>query len=180
MRVYADETALLAIDYQKKLVPVMKDPQDFLHRSEILLRGAVKLGIPVIVTQQYTKGLGVTVPEIRNIEGIPDGFDKITFSCMRDENIAEALERLSVKNVIVCGLEAHICVLQSVIDLIAEAYNVYVVTDCVASRKDLDKQAALIRAKQEGAYLTTSEAILFELLERAGSDVFKAISALVK
>ena len=176
MRAYADETAVLVIDYQEKLVPVMGDSSEFISRSKILLQGLIELGIPVIVTQQYTRGLGETISSIKDIDGIPDAFDKITFSCIRDDNI----ERLNVKNVIVCGCEAHICVLQTVIDLLAEAYNVYLVTDCVASRKLSDKDAALIRARQEGAMITTSEAILFELLERAGSDMFKTISGLIK
>lgn len=180
MRAYADETAVLVIDYQEKLVPVMDERLEFVHKSEILIRGLVELGIPVIVTQQYTKGLGITVPQLRNIEGMPDAFDKITFSCLKDDAIAEALERLNVKNVIVCGCEAHICVLQTIIDLISEEYNVYMVADCVASRKQADKQVAITRASQEGAYITTCEAILFELLERAGSETFKVISRLIK
>ena len=180
MRAYADETALLVIDYQEKLVPVMDNRLDFVRKSQILVKGAIELGVPVIVTQQYTKGLGTTIPELRDIEGMPVAFDKITFSCLKDDNIAEALERLNVKNVIVCGCEAHICVLQTVIDLIAEEYNVYMVSDCIASRNNSDKQAALTRAGQEGAYITSAEAILFEMLERAGSEVFKIISKLVK
>lgn len=180
MRAYADETAVLVIDYQEKLVPAMNDKFEFVRKSEILLKGLVELGVPIIVTQQYTKGLGITIPEIRCIDGMPDGFDKITFSCLKDDSIAEALERLNVKNVIVCGCEAHICVLQTVIDLIAEEYNVYMVTDCVASRKAEDKEVAVTRAIKEGAYITTCEAILFELLERAGSDTFKNISRLIK
>lgn len=180
MRAYADETAVLVIDYQEKLVPAMAETQIFLERSVLLLKGLMALDIPVIVTQQYTRGLGQTVPELRDIEGMPDAFDKLSFSCVQDEDIGGALERLKVKNVIVCGCEAHICVLQTVMDLIAEEYHVYVVTDCVASRKETDKQAAVMRAIQEGAFTTTSEAILFELLERAGSSVFKTISALIK
>ncbi len=180
MRIYSDETAVLVIDYQEKLVPAMENKLEFVHKSEILLKGLIQLGVPVIVTQQYTRGLGETVPELKSIDGMPDAFDKITFSCIKDDAIAEALERLNVKNVIVCGCEAHICVLQTIIDLIAEEYNVYMVTDCVASRKCFDKEGAVTRATQEGAYITTCEAILFELLERAGSDTFKVISKLIK
>lgn len=180
MRAYADETAVLVIDYQEKLVPVLADRQAFLQRSEILLRGLMALEIPAIVTQQYTRGLGETVEQIRGIDGMPDAFDKLSFSCIKEDEISGALERLKVKNVIVCGCEAHICVLQTVTDLRAEEYAVYLVTDCIASRREADRQAAVWRAGQEGAYLTTSEAILFELLERAGSDVFKKISALIK
>lgn len=180
MRAYADETAVIMIDYQEKLIPAMDKMLHFVKKSKILLKGLLALDVPVIVTQQYTKGLGETISELRSIDGLPDAFDKITFSCMKDDAIAEALERLNVKNVIVCGCEAHICVLQTVIDLIAEEYNVYLVSDCIASRYEADKQVALIRAEQEGAYITSCEAILFELLERAGSDVFKTISKLIK
>lgn len=180
MRAYADETAVLVIDYQEKLVPVMCDKDEFVRKSQILLKGMMAMDVPVIVTQQYTKGLGETIGEIKDIEGIPDGFDKITFSCMRDEEIVKALEGLNVRNVVVCGCEAHICVLQTVIDLLAVAYKVYVVSDCVASRNIRDKEAGVVRAMQEGAYITSCEAILYELLERAGSDTFKVISKLVK
>lgn len=180
MRAYADETALMVIDYQTKLVPVMNDSEKFVHNSAILISGMQKLDIPVIMTQQYTKGLGETIDEIRNIDGMPVAFDKITFSCIAEEDIYHALDRLKVKNVVVCGCEAHICVLQTIIDLLAEEYNVYVVCDCVASRHEKDKEAGLVRAKQEGAYITSYEAILFELLGRAGSDQFKEISRLIK
>jgi nicotinamidase-related amidase len=180
MRAYADETALIVIDYQEKLVPVMNNYLEFVHNSAILLKGIIKLDVPVIMTQQYTRGLGETIPDIRNIEGMPDAFDKIAFSCMADEAIYNALDRLNVKNVIVCGCEAHICVLQTVIDLIGEEYNVYLVSDCIASRRDRDREIAIKRASQEGAMITTYESILFELLERAGSDQFKYISALIK
>lgn len=180
MRVNASETAVLVIDYQEKLVPVMQNYQDFIHNSGILLQGVSELGVPVIMTQQYTRGLGETISEIKNIDGIPDAFEKITFSCLWEEDIYDALDNMNVKNVVVCGCEAHICVLQTVIDLLAEEYNVYLVRDCIASRHEEDKETAIIRAQQEGAFITTYEAILFELLERAGSVTFKKISKLIK
>lgn len=180
MRAYADETALMVIDFQTKLVPAMNKCTEFVHNSSILVQGMQELDIPVIMTQQYTRGLGETIEEIADIEGMPDAFDKLSFSCVGEDDIYDALDKLNVKNVVICGCEAHICVLQTVIDLLSEAYNVYVVSDCVASRKESDKAAALIRAQQEGAFITTYEAILFELLGRAGSEQFKAISKLIK
>lgn len=180
MRVYPDETALIIIDYQTKLVPVMYDSEKFVRNSSLLVQGMLELDIPVIMTQQYTRGLGGTIEDIADIDGVPDAFDKISFSCMADEDIYIALNKLNVKNVVICGCEAHICVLQTVIDLLAEEYNVYVVRNCVASRKEEDKEAAILRAAQEGAYITTYEAILFELLGRAGSEQFKNISRLIK
>lgn len=180
MRVNAEETAVLVIDYQEKLVPAMNHYPEFVHNSQILLEGIQLLNVPVIMTQQYTRGLGETIPQIRDIDGMPDAFDKITFSCLGEEDVYNALDSLNVKNIIVCGCEAHICVLQSVIDLISEEYNVYLVSDCIASRHEKDKEAAIARATTEGAFITTYEAILFELLERAGSDTFKAISQLIR
>ena len=180
MRAYVYETAVMVIDYQEKLVPAMNNRLEFVHNSEILLKGLMELNVPAIMTQQYTRGLGETIPEIKEIDDMPDAFDKITFSCLADDDISMALEKLKVKNVIVCGCETHICVLQTVMDLIGEEYNVYVVSDCVASRREKDKEAALTRAEQEGAFITTYEAILFELLERAGSDQFKTISKLIR
>lgn len=180
MRACADETAVLVVDYQEKLIPAMAEKEEFIRRTNILLQGLIALKVPVIVTQQYTKGLGETVFDIKSIKGMPEAFDKITFSCIKDDNILEALDDLGVDNVIVCGCEAHICVLQTVIDLIDEGYNVYLVSDCITSRKLPDKEAAIMRAVREGAYITSCEAILFELLEKAGSETFKLISGLIK
>ena len=134
MRIYPDDTAVLVIDFQEKLIPTMNNRIELLHHTKILLKGLIELNVQPIVTQQYTKGLGQTVDEIRTIDGLPDAFDKITFSCVGDEDIYDALDKLNVKNIIVCGCEAHICVLQTVIDLLAEAYHVYLVTDCISSR----------------------------------------------
>ncbi|HHU73249.1 MAG TPA: hydrolase [Clostridiales bacterium] len=181
MRILKEDTVALVIDFQERLVPVMNHKEELLHNTEILLKGLKVLEIPMIVTQQYTKGIGMTVPKIQ--EAIGDDFvyyDKITFSCWDDEEIKKQILGLGKKNIIVCGIEAHICVLQTVIDLLQEGIHVVVVEDCIGSRKDNDKKIALERAISEGALVTTYESILFELTRVSKTDVFKEISRLIK
>lgn len=171
----------LIIDFQEKLVPVIHDNEELLHNTEILIRGLRALEIPMLVTQQYTKGIGMTVPVVS--EAVSEEFsyyDKVTFSCVEDEVISQEIEKCGKRNIIVCGIEAHICVLQTVIDLIAKGYNVIIVEDCVGSRKDADRQVGIKRAIAEGAIPTTYESILFELTRVAKTDVFKTISKLIK
>jgi len=181
MRIKAEDTIALIVDFQEKLVPVIHENETLLHNTEVLMKGLQTLEIPMVVTQQYTKGIGMTVGSLQNVLG--DAFsylDKITFSCYEDEMIMNKIKSYQKKNIIICGIEAHICVLQTVIDCIAAGYQVIVVEDCISSRKENDKRIAMERMIQEGAILTTYESILFELTRKAGSDKFKAISKLIK
>lgn len=181
MRILAENTLALVIDFQERLVPVIQDSEELLHNTEILIKGLHTLGIPMIATQQYTKGLGMTVENIRNAVGEEFIYcDKLTFSCAEDENIMKKIEETGKKNIIICGIETHICVLQTVIDLIYLGYNVILVENCIGSRKQRDHAIGLQRAVKEGAMLTTYESVLFELARVAGTDVFKAISKLIK
>ena len=180
MRINPEHSIVIAVDYQTKLVPPMSNPRELIHNSEILLKGCKVLNVPIIFSQQYTKGLGETIPEIAEIlEGCPV-YDKLTFSCWQDEAIRQAVRTSGRGTVIICGIEAHVCVLQTVIDLRADGYNVVLVEDCIDSRKGSDKATALKRASLEGAILTSYEALLFELTRIAGNDRFRQISRLVK
>ena len=134
----------------------------------------------MIVTQQYTKGIGETVDEIKEAVGEFTPYEKVTFSCMETEEIKNAIVNSGKKTVIVCGTEAHICVLQTMIQLKEMGYNVVYVENCSGSRKDHDKKMALKRAMAEGIIPTTYEALLFELTETAKNPVFKTISNLIK
>ena len=181
MRISPKDTLALIIDIQEKLVPVMEEKETFIHNSVILLKGLNTLEIPMLITQQYSKGLGMTVEPIQTVIGDTfQYFDKVTFSCYDDEAIAEKIKSYHKKNIIICGIEAHICVLQTVIDCISEGYQVIVVEDCISSRKRNDKEIAIQRMIQEGAIVTTYESILFELTRKAGSEPFKVISKLIK
>ena len=176
MKIERNETAALVIDYQEKLVPVMHEKESLIQNSSLLLAGLELLGIPMIVTQQYTKGLGMTVKDIVDATRTEEYVDKISFSAF--ECVKDQLK--DKKFVIICGIEAHICVLQTVLDLIAEGYIPVVVADCISSRKSIDRKMALKRMRDEGAIVTTYESVLFELLKVAGTEESKRIQRLIK
>ena len=176
MRIEREQTAALIIDYQEKLVPVMDEKERLIQNSSILLAGLKYLGVPMIVTQQYTKGLGITVQEIREAMESDDYIDKISFTAF--DSVKEQI--MDKKFVIVCGIEAHICVLQTVIDLVEEGFVPVVVEDCISSRKPNDKEVAIRRMLEEGAIVTTYESLLFELLKIAGTEESKRIQRLIK
>lgn len=180
MRIKAEETAVLVVDYQERLVPVIHDNQAIIEKAVMLLKGTKALGLPFIMPRQYPKGLGDIVPEIREAVGEYTPMDKLSFSACGETEIMDYIRSLNKKNVIVCGIEAHVCVLQSVIDLVAEGFQPILICDCLGSRSPYDKEIGIQRAVQEGALTSTAEAILFELTNKAGSDVFKTISKLVK
>lgn len=176
MRIDANQSVALVIDYQEKLVPAMADKEQLIHNSCILLEGLQILDVPVVLTQQYTKGLGMTIPEIQTAAGTQEYIDKIAFTAY-DSVEAQIREK---KFVIVCGIEAHICVLQTVIDLKEAGFVPVLVTDCISSRKVHDKEMGIQRAIQEGAIVTTYEALLFELLKVAGTETSKKIQKLIR
>lgn len=181
MRILAEDTLALVVDFQEKLVPVIDNKDELIHKTKILLQGLQALHIPMLVTQQYTKGIGMTVSDLSEVAGDPFTYwDKITFSCVEDEEIFQKISESGKKNIIICGIEAHICVLQTIIDLIAIGYHVILVEDCVGSRKESDRLIGLKRAILEGAIPTSYESILFELTRVAKTDVFKEISRLIK
>jgi len=176
MRILREEAVALVVDYQEKLVPVMREKELLIYHSQILLQGLKILDVPMIITQQYTKGLGTTVEDITTAIGKEEYVEKISFSAFKQ--VKEQIQ--GKKFVIVCGIEAHICVLQTVIDLAAAGYIPVVVEDCISSRKKYDKKIALERMKQEGAIITTTESLLFELLRVAGTETGKKIQRLIK
>lgn len=174
-----DDTVLMIIDLQEKLMNAMKDKERVYKNSNILLKAAKQLNIPVILTEQYPKGLGITVDEIKN--NLPKHFylDKITFSACGD-NLNSELSRLGRKNIIVTGSETHICVFQTVRDLLALGYNIHLAKDAVCSRTDENYNNALELMREMGAVITNTETILFDLLKLAGTPDFKVISPLIK
>lgn len=176
MRIDANQSVALVIDYQEKLVPAMADKEQLIHNSCILLEGLQILDVPAVLTQQYTKGLGMTIPEIQAAAGTQEYIDKIAFTAY-DSVEAQIHEK---KFVIVCGIEAHICVLQTVIDLKEAGFVPVLVTDCISSRKLHDKEMGIQRAIQEGVIVTTYEALLFELLKVAGTETSKKIQKLIR
>jgi len=180
MRIAKENSAALIIDFQERLFPVIHDHEKLARNVPLLIEGLKILSVPLFVTEQYVKGLGPTIPAIANcIDGV-ERIEKFTFSCCDEPRFMLELAASGKEFVIVAGIESHVCVLQTVIDLKHNGYHPVVVEDCVSSRKPNDKWMALERMRQEGAIITTYEAILFELLRHSGTDSFKAISRLVK
>lgn len=180
MRVNKDEAAALVIDIQEKLFPHMHEGERFLERVVIFIRGIKILDIPFLVTEQYRKGLGETIPQIKELVDNKTPLEKICFSCCDDSHIMTNLQKLNRKFVIIAGIEAHVCVMQTVMDLVENGFIPVVAEDCITSRKANDKKIALERIRNEGAIITTCESILLELCRVAGNEKFKAISALIK
>ena len=175
-----DSTVLVAIDFQERLFPVMHQKEKLLRQIIKLIRGAGVLEIPVILTEQYPKGLGTTLPEI--MELLPDvkPIEKNCFSCCDADEFQQALEQTRRKQVLVCGIEAHICVYQTAMALKQSGYEVQVVSDGVSSRDPENKMISLSKLSNSGIDPTTVETALFELLKVASGDRFKQISNIVK
>ena len=180
MRILKDHTSALIIDIQERLFPFIFENEKLIKNLSILIEGLKALSIPILVTEQYVKGLGPTVaPVAALIEGIKRT-EKMCFSCCDEPRIAEAIAIAGKDNIIIAGIESHVCVLQTVIDLKHNGYHPVVVEDCISSRRENDKRIALERMRFEGAIITSCESILFELLRYSGTEQFKAISRLVK
>ncbi len=180
MRILKENTLGLVIDIQERLLPVMFQKEQLVKNSRILISGLNELGIPITISQQYTKGLGETVEEIRSC--LPDFsyLEKRDFSCCDDENILAKLKNSDRKNLLICGIEAHVCVLQTAVDLKDAGYNPIVVTDCVSSRSEANIELAKERFRFENIMITSYESILFELTRSSSAEEFRAISKLVK
>ena len=180
MRISRDQTAGLVIDLQEKLFPVMTGKGALLKNSLLLIRGLQILGVPLIVTQQYTKGLGETIPsiakEIREFSFI----EKRDFSCCGEPEVWKKLRELEARNILICGIESHVCVLQTALDLKAAGYNPVIVTDAVSSRFESNLELAKERFRHEGIMMTSAESLLFELLGTSSAVEFKAVSNLIK
>ena len=173
------DTALLVIDMQPRLLPAIEHGSRVAWNCRRLVDGAKILGVQTFATEQYPEKLGATVDDLaERIETEIPG--KLTFSCGSCTAIFAKLKADGLHRVLVCGIETHVCVQQTVLDLLAAGYAVYVAADAVGSRYSVDREFALRRMETSGATLTTTEAALFELCEEAGTDRFKQLSALVK
>ncbi|WP_298440097.1 hydrolase [Geobacter sp.] len=176
-----NQAVLVVIDVQEKLCLAMDQEvlAQLTRNTGILLEAARELGIPVIATEQYVKGLGCTVPELREkFEG--SAYEKMAFSCCGDQAFLNRLAELGRKQVIVTGMETHVCVLQTVLELRERGYHVHLVKDAVMSRKKGNWKVGINAAAAAGAVVTSTEAALFQLLRVAGTEEFKKLSKLVR
>ncbi len=175
-----ENTALVLIDFQVRLFPVMHEKEKLLRNVIKLVKGAGVLEVPVILTEQYPKGLGPTLPEIKAL--LPDTrpVEKVCFSCCDEESFCRSLEALGRRQVLLAGIEAHVCVYQTAMALARAGYQVQVVSDAVSSRDPENKMVSLLALGAAGAGVTNVEMALFELLRVARGDKFKRISEIVK
>ena len=180
LKIERDDAIFVAIDFQERLLPVMHDCETLEAKAAKLVKGMRTLNIPIIVTQQYTKGLGQTVPSIAEALGEFTPIEKTSFSCLGEEAFVDAIEASDKGTVILAGVEAHICVEQTAIDLLRDGYEVAIVADCIQSRDPQNKEITLQRLAQAGAIVTSYESVLHELLGGSKASEFKAISAIVK
>jgi nicotinamidase-related amidase len=178
-----DSAVLAIVDIQERLLGALAEDRrkEVVDRTLVAVDTALVLGVPVLVSEQYPRGLGPTAAPIR--ERLGESFvpiEKLAFSCGRSEEFRGALDRTGRREVILCGVEAHVCVLQTAIDLMREGFGVHVAADAVASRRDFDRDTALALMRQAGVTIGTTEMFAFQMLERADSAEFKAISKIVR
>lgn len=180
LKINKEEAVLVVIDFQERLMPAMEKPDELKDNVVKLILGCDIMDVPMLVTQQYTRGLGPTITDIHDALGEYKPIEKTAFSAMGEPEFVERLKATGRKTVILIGIETHVCVQQTAIDLIESAYTVFIVDDCISSRKSIDRDSGLARMLASGAIKTTAESVLFELVKDAKNQYFKAISSLVK
>jgi Amidases related to nicotinamidase len=181
MRIIKDKTVVAVVDFQERLVPAMREGASAVSAAAKLIEGAKAIGCPILITQQYTKGLGDSVSEIKEAFSPFSHIEKSAFSAMGEPDFVKALADTGKKTVVLCGIEAHVCILQTALDLLAADYDVFLVVDAISSRKESDEKTGIERMIKSGVFPTTVESVLFELLENdSKSETFKTISRLVK
>ena len=174
-----DNCLFLIIDIQEKLVNMLPD-KTITENTSVISKVCNELDVPVIITEQYPKGLGSTLKEIKETVSNAVYFEKFDFSALKNNEINTYIKNLNRKQVIICGIEAHICVLQTSADLIKNGYDIYFLNDCSASRKQTDFQTAIMFLQQIGVKIINKEIALFMLLKSSKHPKFKELQALIK
>lgn len=173
------KSRLLMVDVQERLLSAVVRPEEIIRKGGLLLKGASEFAVPVLVSEQYPKGLGPTIGELAGLAGANRPHEKLEFSCYANPGLREALDGPD-RQTVIFGIEAHVCVLQTAIEMTAAGHDVSVVADAVSSRADSDRQAALRRMEGAGVRLLTAEMVLFEWMRRAGTESFRRISRMLR
>jgi len=179
-RLTRQDAALLVVDVQEKLLPSIFEEERVRGNTLALVRAAQVLGVPVLVTEQYPKGLGKTATDVAEALAGVAVIEKLTFSTFGEPAFVEALKALGRRTLIVVGIEAHVCITQSVLDALSAGYQVHVLADAVSSRTEANWRLGLARMQQAGAVVSSTEMALFELLHVAGTPEFKEVLRLIK
>lgn len=179
-RIVREQAALAVIDIQERLLPAIHGAELVAQNALRLIRAAAVLKLPIVATEQYRKGIGPTVPEVS--AAIPQfaPIEKLAFSCCGADGFLESLQAKGIRDVILCGIEAHVCVSQTCLDLLDQGFRPFVVADAISSRTPENFRFGVERMRAAGAVIVSTEMILFELLGCAGTDEFKQILPLVK
>ena len=180
MLIRREQSLLLIVDIQEKLAPAILKAESVVANAKKLVLAATHLGLPILVSEQYPKGLGRTLPELRELVPPDCVFEKTHFSCLGDANFAERLRAQARSQIIVCGMEAHVCVLQTALDLAASGWAPMIVADGVSSRRAEDRDLGLARMLDSGATVVSTEMVLFEWIGQAGTSDFKALLPLIR
>ncbi len=175
-----DDTLLVIVDIQTKLLKVMFEKDRLISSCRKLIQACKLLEMPMVMTEQYPKGMGPTDPQILEVLQDVGAIEKVSFSCCGVDDFSRKVQSFGRKQIVVIGIEAHVCVLQTVHDLLHEKHFVYVPYDAVSSRKEGDYINSLDRMRQAGAVIGSVESAVFELLEKAGTPIFKEVSRLIK
>jgi nicotinamidase-related amidase len=180
MLVDPQSSCLLLVDIQERLLPAMTDGEAVVRNAVILAKSAARLGIPVLVSEQYPRGLGRTMPAVAEVAPQDGRFEKTEFSCLRNDAFRRRFRELRRPQPIVLGIETHVCVLQTAFDLVKEGCDTIVVADGVASRTAANRELALQRMARGRVEIASTEMVLFEWLGRAGTPDFKELSPLIR
>ncbi len=180
MLIEAERSCLLIVDVQAKLLPAMAAPEAVVANAAILMKAAARLEIPLLVSEQYPKGLGPTVPELAELAPAEAVVEKVHFSCLGDGHYSRRFQELGRTQAVIAGIEAHVCVLQTAMELIGDGHQVFIVGDAVSSRRADNASAALARLGAAGAAIVTAEMVIFEWLGRAGTPEFKELLEKIK
>ncbi|OGK85404.1 MAG: hypothetical protein A2X52_03160 [Candidatus Rokubacteria bacterium GWC2_70_16] len=183
MRIGREGTTLLVVDVQERLFPAMDADhrEEVMRNIKVLATAARRLGLPVVVTEQYPKGLGHTLPELRETLGPGvEVFPKVAFSCAAAEGVRAHLRAAGTRQVVLAGIEAHVCVLLTALDLLAEGYGVHVAADAVTSRTQASWRLAMDQLRQAGAVVTSTETVLFQLLGQGDTEEFRELARLIR
>ncbi|MFW1676327.1 hydrolase [Pontibacter sp. JAM-7] len=176
MLIHPNKSCLLIVDVQQKLLPAVETPETLVKNVRWLGEIAQHLNVPVLISEQYPQGLGHTAAELQALQRNDNVMSKTFFSCMSEADCNQQINALRPNQVIITGMEAHVCVLQTAIQLKQQAREVYVVADCVASRNPADKALALERMRQCGIYVVSREMVAFEWLQKSDTAQFRYIS----
>ncbi|MEM1581763.1 MAG: hydrolase [candidate division WOR-3 bacterium] len=168
-----ENAVLLIIDVQEKLFPLISDKENILQNIRKLIRFAGIISMPVILTEQYPKGLGPTIPEVKELLPEVQPIEKMEFSCFGSERFREVLKKLGVKTLVIAGIETHICIVQTSIEGVNNGYEVCVISDASSSRNPEDRRIAFERMRQSGIIVASTEMLIYELLKKAGTQEFR-------